>query len=720
MVKRVFIGTWLSLSLSNNIWAVEPLDTFTMRQVQLKEVSVISRNLAREAHQQAYAVSVVDLKRHQQEGRSLNRVLNSVASVRMRENGGLGSSSSLQMNGFQGNQVRVFLDGMPMQGLSLSQMGATMADRIEVYKGVLPVSLGADALGGAVNVVTRGSLNFLDANYSVGSYHTHRAQVSGALTRPNGWTLRGSAYLNYSQNDYKVKVGVQDLTTGLVGSEQWVRRFADDHLSGGLRLEGGLTGKPWADHLLLGLTASTMSGDVQTGATMDAVYGGVRTSDWSLVPHVRYKKDNLILPGLSLQAWAGYGATNTHQLDTLSRRYNWLGHYADKATAGERSLTDAIIRLRQWQASASLSYTLGEHHQFSMNHTLQANRRRSDDRRHRDLESNNVLGTLGKHITALGYQIRYQRWNANAFVKGYALHSQTMKKVDLFQSSERWEQLASRKYHIGFGGAATYYLLPSLQVKASAERAYRLPEVMEMFGDGLIQQSNPDLKPERSDNYNVGVLLRQPVGFNHRIDFEATVIWRNARDFIQKGVSLSNNPTTGFENLGRVNTRGFELSVGYALRRELNLSATFTFQDIKDRMEYYDNTGYTGGSKIRNITYGQRLPNIPYRFGSAHADYTFFRNIPGKDARLTLSYDLNYVHRYYLAFPGLGSADSKKIIPRQISHDAGVAYSLCRGRYSVMLECQNLTGALLYDNYRLQKPGRQVNLKFRYFINKTN
>ena len=40
------------------------------------------------------------------------------------------------------------------------------------------------------------------------------------------------------------------------------------------------------------------------------------------------------------------------------------------------------------------------------------------------------------------------------------------------------------------------------------------------------------------------------------------------------------------------------------------------------------------------------------------------------------------------------------------------------GRYSIALECTNITYEKLYDNYRLQKPGRAFNLKFRLFLQK--
>lgn len=38
------------------------------------------------------------------------------------------------------------------------------------------------------------------------------------------------------------------------------------------------------------------------------------------------------------------------------------------------------------------------------------------------------------------------------------------------------------------------------------------------------------------------------------------------------------------------------------------------------------------------------------------------------------------------------------------------------GRYNVAFEANNLTDALLYDNYSLQKPGRNFALKLRYMF----
>ena len=689
--------------------------------IDLHEVQIVGKTKARKMHEQAYAISVVDLATKYQSASALNQVLNTVTSIKIREDGGLGSNYSFAMNGFSGNQVKFFIDGIPMDNFgssfNLANISANMADRIEVYKGVLPVYLGSDALGGAVNIVSRTNANYLDATYSVGSFNTHRAAVNGVYTSQSGFTLRANAFANYSDNDYKVWAPIVDLATNKQEGDAWVRRFNDGYQSYGLKLETGVVRKSWADYLLVGIIASADKRNVQTGATMDAVYGGVKNRSWSLIPSVRYKKNDLLLPGLSLSLYGTYSMVNTSNVDTLARRYNWRGEWVKANSAGEAYLTDATIRERQWQANANLNYVINDHHSVILNNVFSAIRRKSNDEMYPDDEMNNVPQQLTKNITGLGYQIRYNRWNANVFGKMYRLYSSTNKLMDQFTENQRWEKLSDRKQRYGYGAAATYYILPSLQVKVSFERAYRMPEAVEMFGDGLVQKANPDLKPESSNNLNAGLLFDQTFG-DHRLQAEVNYIYRDTKDFILKGVALSSNPTTSYDNIGKVQTRGLEASLGYAYKRNFHINGNLTYQNIKDKMKYQESQNtYVGDGISENITYGQRLPNIPYFFMNGHADYQFF-DLGAKGNSLSLNYDVQYIHDYYLSFTGLGAKATKKVIPEQLSHSVSVGYSLCDGRYSVVAECYNLTNAKLYDNYRLQKPGRSFNVKFRYFISK--
>lgn len=70
---------------------------------------------------------------------------------------------NITLNGFTGRNVKIFMDGVPMQGNSssfqLNNIPVSLAERIEVYKGVVPVEFGGDAIGGAINIVTNRSTN---------------------------------------------------------------------------------------------------------------------------------------------------------------------------------------------------------------------------------------------------------------------------------------------------------------------------------------------------------------------------------------------------------------------------------------------------------------------------------------------------------------------------------------------------------------------------------
>lgn len=713
----------LAAALSGSTSApIETTDSTRSDAKQLREVVVVAKSKARKAQEQAYAISVVDLTRKYASNPTMNKVLNTVTSVRVREDGGVGSNYTFAMNGFSGNQVKFFLDGIPMDNFgssfNLSSISSNMADRVEVYKGVLPVHLGSDALGGAVNIVPRVNANYIDATYAVGSFGTHRINFNGAYTNlKSGFTFRTNAFFNYSKNDYKVFAPIVDLNTGLEQGESWAKRFHDRYHSAGLRIETGVIRKSWADYLLFGLIASEDNKQIQTGATMDVVYGQVKQKGFSLIPQLRYRKTDLFTPGLDLSAYATYNIVNTHNADTAAVTYNWKGEQIASASRGEGYLTDATIRERGWQGNVNLNYVIDDHQRVSLNHVLTAMRRKENDKEHLDYVMNNVPQTLTKNITGVGYQVRFDRWNANVFGKLYLMNTATHKLLDQFLETERYEKVKAHQAHVGYGAALTYFILPGLQAKLSMEQAYRMPESVELFGDGFIQKSNTDLRPENSQNINVGLAFDRQFD-RHHLMAEANYLYRYTKDFIYKGVSLTSDPTTSYDNIGKAITHGIEGSLHYEYSNLALIGFNITYQDIKDRQKTETTTNsYVVSGTSTNITYGQRIPNIPYFFFNGDAAWNF-HDVLTKGYNLSVEYGCDYVYKYYLSFPGLGRPTSKKVIPTQFSHNASVNYTMKDGRYSVGLECTNFTNEKLYDNYRLQKPGRAITAKFRVYLSK--
>lgn len=141
---------------------------------QLDEVTIVSTGVSR-MKRSAFNAVAVDTKELQNTTKNLSDALTKAPGMKLRESGGVGSDMQLMLDGFSGKHVKVFIDGVPQEGVgssfSLNNIPVSFADRIEVYKGVVPVGFGTDAIGGVINIVTNKKRRnwFLDASYSYGS-----------------------------------------------------------------------------------------------------------------------------------------------------------------------------------------------------------------------------------------------------------------------------------------------------------------------------------------------------------------------------------------------------------------------------------------------------------------------------------------------------------------------------------------------------------------------
>lgn len=126
---------------------------FTLQEdaIQLGEVSVVSTGVNR-VKNSAYNAVAVDTRDILNTTKTLSEALAKTPGLKLRESGGVGSDINLMLDGFSGKHVKVFIDGVPQEGVGssfgLNNIPVSFADRIEVYKGVVPVNFGTDAIGG--------------------------------------------------------------------------------------------------------------------------------------------------------------------------------------------------------------------------------------------------------------------------------------------------------------------------------------------------------------------------------------------------------------------------------------------------------------------------------------------------------------------------------------------------------------------------------------------
>ena len=87
---------------------------------ELESVTVLGRSQTDKVNKQAYSVTAIDAKKLHNSTLDLSHALDRVSGVRNREAGGVGSRSELSINGFSGNQIKVFIDGVPMDNFGSS------------------------------------------------------------------------------------------------------------------------------------------------------------------------------------------------------------------------------------------------------------------------------------------------------------------------------------------------------------------------------------------------------------------------------------------------------------------------------------------------------------------------------------------------------------------------------------------------------------------------
>ncbi len=144
---------------------------------------------------------------------------------------------------------------------------------------------------------------------------------------------------------------------------------------------------------------------------------------------------------------------------------------------------------------------------------------------------------------------------------------------------ERWRATFGARYdrHSDFGGAlsprTTVAWLSAggrWKARASAGRAFRAPTVGELFFPSV---GNPDLEPERSSSFEVGVERYLKGG---RV--ETSLFWNDIRELIVFEFSTLRN-----ENVGRARTRGVELAWRKAVHPRVDLDTGATWLDAEDR-----------------------------------------------------------------------------------------------------------------------------------------
>jgi vitamin B12 transporter len=688
-------------------WA-ETEESETSNEIkQLKTMVIVgSKDEAFELEQSAAAVDVIDLKADQKLTADLSEVLSREPGIGIRRMGGLGSREVFSLNGLRDEQIRFFIDGIPLEmsgyTFGISTIPVNLVQRADIYHGVVPIELGADALGGAVNFITdKGSEGTGGSvSHMMGDFNTSRTTLNLNYAADNGFFSRLNSFYDYSDNNYEVDV---TLPSRLGKIEPYkAKRFHDAYEGQGANVDFGYTKQSWADLFQVGLYTSEYYKEIQHNVTMSKVYGEATIDRKTYGLNLRYKKQ--LTNELSISAVTGVSELQTHFFDIEGYSYKWNGDKVTTPGASPGEISDAcectywrnneyaIIHL-DWSLaeghSLDFSTSPTKHSQSSKNHYLKSDQLDPVDA---DREMFSWVSGINYTLDILDNKLQNQ-----LFVKQY---SQERESAQLNTSLESNKSLESNVDRMGWGNLIRYKFFDWLLGKASYEKATRLPSFVEVFGNAENINSNLELKEEYSDNYNLSVEVN---GLNNGYGSwkgSANYVIRDIKDAI---VLKTENDVSVYQNIAAAYSKGFQVSGSWTSVEDfLSISANYT------KFDFINKADEGLFAQFKN----DRVANHPYRFFNAKVGLKWMSVLSGYD-ELKLDWNYRFVDEFELMPEGYVSAQSKIIIPVQKNHSLAATYSKDINAYMVSLsaEVQNITDEKLYDHYGVQRPGRAFNLK---------
>ncbi len=447
------------------------------------------------------------------------QALRAVPGVAVRESGQLGAVAQVSLRGGRPAQMLVLVDGRRastpafLGGTDLSKFPLAEVERIEVIRGPASSLYGSEAMGGVINIITKRPTE-------------HGARV-GIGFGSNGRAERGLSLFG-------------------AGSAPWQLTASFPHF-GGERANSEYS-------------ATDLSGKVTL-----PVWKG-----WEMSVRGNIYRDTLGLPGADT-AGTGYADPDDHMwwmrssLDLVARRERASDEFEFRAYRVRQELHNVAPGL-DW---LSFEPTVFDTLVTGTTEAGEAVYRRS----------------LGAHELVVGGEYRSERYQDVEAQDSVVLGEQDRGIVnravyvqDRWSVSEGTDVVLGARYddHSRAGGklaprvGVSHVVGDGLRARASYGEGFRVPNLVELYYNAFGYVGNPDLKPEQSRQWEVGLNA-----LRGRDEFDVVVFWNKVSDQI---AWLG----TTYENLEEARQRGVEVSWEHRFRGGARLALSYTNLNAKD------------------------------------------------------------------------------------------------------------------------------------------
>ncbi|AJQ94484.1 TonB-dependent receptor domain-containing protein [Gynuella sunshinyii] len=465
------------------------------------------------------ATTVITAKDIQESGAAdLTELLKHTPGVIVSSSGSQGSSTSIFLRGMPANKITVLIDGVPAGSATLGTMAlnhiplATI-ERIEIVRGPVSSLYGANAMAGVIQVFTNKSFNN-DKTYSgtigttVGNYDTIELRIGSQYH---------SERINISGNISATHTAGYNSTTQKTGTNS--DRDGYNELLASLASSATINSKTKIN-LAFFQTQNTVEFDSRDFYTGTDIAGGSYTEN-------------------TIQSGSG---EIIFKLNDAVEFNSKIGFYSEESDT--TSTTDSLI----------VTDRLYGHFKSDV-----------------EIDDHNIL-TTGVDLTnedvsrsSTNYQIE-KRGNIGFFSQIQSNQGQFEAIASMrYDDNEAYGDFTTGSIAIGFGDIEQAKLILSYGT------AFRAPTVNELYwpNSDPYYHGNPDLKPEKSRNYELTLK-----GQTELIDWSYTIFRTEITDMIETAY----NSDTGIslpENIDKAEISGMETVLGaYLYGFDVNLTST--------------------------------------------------------------------------------------------------------------------------------------------------
>ena len=579
----------------------------------LAEVEVTAEPIS-EAEKRAPTafVSEVDTATRESEFVTAADVLQELVGVQVQRFGGLGAFSTISIRGSSANQVPVYLDGIPLsqsvdQTVNLADLPLDSLQRIEVYRGTVPIGFGGGGIGGVVNLVTKppSATPSTEMSAGYGSFETRKVVASHTQEIGGNDVLAHLTYLG-SKGDftYQDDNGTPDNPT----DDTTTTRINNAFNSVGGLLKG--------------------TRDLGDGLAADAVEeffykhqgvpgpGSTQFADPSLtaarsLTYLRLRKTGLLNGAVDASANL-YGVYNLQAFDDPQGNFGAaLGTRNQTALVGTSNTGTWFAPYNQ---NVSWFTELAYEAFFPFNSTnppLLPKNGPTQTRLRVTAALQDEIGLVGDRVLLVP-TLRYEHLLddfSETNPSDVPVGAKQTNNLNLFTPS------------IGALGRITSWL----SARANIGYFERAPSFGELFGNSGTLVGNANLKPEKGLNGDVGLLVN--VGAHGWLD-RAQVQYAYFHNHYTDLITAEQASRTQFQffNIGSARIAGHEFTLSTAALHHLGLEMNYTHQDSVNFEQ-------------KNNPFGDQLPLLPAdelfvrtelfnQWGKVFYEYTYISSDP--------------------------------------------------------------------------------------------